>query len=268
MNSLRKKLRKLDCTYFFQYTPIDKENVSFFIFFICFFIYLCFVLDIEFITKYNFIMIMLKKQICVAALVAAVICMLGIGACKKTENNARTSDNALAFAKAIDSTNLGQFEFLRMYTISDDGNGSGMVFLEDGSLANSENGHIESVSTLKGKHETLTDSKRLAKHFPDFVKRVHETNDYLITCFETFYLDNAEVFRVEYVINHDFGNPESALYVTRFGESKEPPTIIVKCMGSCIKPTEDCVEVYNFVTNEARCSCQSDNCSMQIEYVK
>ncbi|MBQ8957829.1 MAG: hypothetical protein IJ057_04935 [Bacteroidales bacterium] len=210
-----------------------------------------------------------RKQICAAAMLAAVICMLGIGACKKTQNNAETKDNALAFAKAIDSTNLSQFEFMRLYAISDDGNGSGMVFVEDGSLKNSNNGHIGSVSTLKGKHETQTDAKKLAKHFPDFVNRIHGTDDYLITCFETFYLNDAEVFQVEYVINHDFGSPESALYVTKFNESKEPPvTVVVKCMGSCTKPTEDCVEVYNFYTNEARCSCQSDNCSMQIEYIK
>lgn len=210
-----------------------------------------------------------RKQVVAIAFATFAICVFGIGACKKTEDNAKTSNDLLAYAKSIDSTNLGQFEFLRVYSISEDEHGSGMVFTADGTLANSENGHLGTVSTLKYEHKNVTDSKSLAKHFPDFVKRMHETTDYLITCFETFYLNNAEVFQIEYVLNHDFDNPESTMYITKLDDTKAPPTtVIVKCMGSCVKPTEDCVEIYNFYTGEARCSCQSDNCSMIIEQIE
>lgn len=195
---------------------------------------------------------------------AFVACIVILLSCKKEKNEESASgENAVASPIAAKSTGM---DFMRIYAKCESIQG-GFVFNEEGELESDEYAAMGVCQTFDGEKTPATDMVKIAHHFPSFVKFYHGTDDYLITCLEVHFPGVAEMIQIEYVLNHDFDNPETLMYVTKLsGESKDvQKPVLVKCVGSCDSSTEKCIEVYNFGTGEVHCGCQSDDCSMIIQ---
>lgn len=216
---------------------------------------------------------LMKKSFIIKAMtiILIVLSVFGTITCKK--NNDGTNEQELLMQNHSKINNdidddLINYPSVRLYIISEDSNPSGMRFLGDGTLQRYGNASIGTYSTIKGTADTKTNMKSVAACFPKFLKSIHGSDDYLITYYEHYYLDDAEVIKMEYVINNNLNNPESVIVHTDLTNTAKvaPPTTIVKCMGHCDKPTESCVEVHS--NGEVRCSCQSDDCYMVVKEVE
>jgi|GEM_PF-2245046 hypothetical protein len=116
------------------------------------------------------------------------------------------------------------------------------------------------------------DMPKIAAHFVDYIKRTHNTEDYLITSYKQTFYDLAEFIEIQYIVNNNPSETFSLTFLAKFESSdlRAAPTntVLVDCHGSCDTSAEKCVEVYNTNTGEVYCKCQSDNCKMKIEEVK
>jgi hypothetical protein len=114
------------------------------------------------------------------------------------------------------------------------------------------------------------DMTKIAAHFVDYIKRTHETENYLITSYKHSFYDLAEFIEILYIVNDDPSETFSLTFLANFDSSDlkvAPNTILVDCHGSCGSNGGQCVEVYNTTTGEVYCKCESDQCKMTIEEV-
>ena len=206
----------------------------------------------------------------VMTLFIIALCVFGTVTCNKTDDSMEEVRSMRNYQNSDGNfeSDLSNYESIRLYIISEDSNPSGMRFMEDGSLQRFGNASIGTYSTVKGEFNTRTNMKNVAACFPMFLKEIHNSDNYAITYFEHFYLDNSEVIKMEYVIDEDYDNPESIMIYTDLSKTSKaaPPTTIIKCMGHCDSATEDCVEIHK--NGEVRCSCQSDDCYMVVKEVQ
>ena len=210
-----------------------------------------------------------KQKVWATFALVVVACVTCLYACNK-ENSESTKPDLegvkTMLAESV-STDLSHHDFFRVYAINKNIKG-GFTFDEEGHLVGDGNCSLGYYSTYKDNKTHVTDDVALANHFRSFVKQYNDTNDYLITCFQLVFLNDGELIQIEYVANHDFDNPQSAMYVTNTKDAKGPVTYSVKCNGHCDSPTETCVEIFDFNLNQARCSCQSDECFMTVVIIK
>lgn len=210
-----------------------------------------------------------NNKVWVTTMIVFIVCLACVYACKKEKSESAKSDLESAESVLVESAtmDLSQHDFFRVYAVNKDING-GFTFDEEGHLVGDGNCSLGYYSTYKDNRTHVTNDVALAKHFKSFVKNYDDTNDYLITCFQLVFLNDGELIQIEYVVNHDFDNPQSAMYVTNTKDAKGPVTYNVKCNGHCDSPTETCTEIFDFHLGQARCSCQSDECFMTVEIIK
>ena len=209
-----------------------------------------------------------KTKFFAMALIVVVACAVCFIACKKEKTP--SSENSVAMNDTGKSgvAESNGMKFVRVYAHCDDVQG-GFTFNENGELVSDEHADMGVFKTFEGEMTSKIDNVKIGNHFPNFVKTFHKTDDYLITCFETHFLEVGEMIQIEYVLNHDFSNPESAMYVlSEIADTKDiQKPVLIKCNGSCNTSSEKCQEVFNYSTNEVHCGCQSDDCSMIIQPV-
>lgn len=207
-----------------------------------------------------------KGKILFSAAVMVVLSFVCLIACNKDETESSSKNIEMTDADKSSITESDGMNFMRIYAHCDDVQG-GFTFNENGELESDEHTDLGVVKTFEGEMTPKIDVVKVGKHFPKFIKEFHQTNDYLITCFETHFFEDREMIQIEYVLNHDFNNPESAMYVlSPSADSKDiTKPVLIKCNGSCNTSSEKCTEVYNLNTGEVSCGCQSDECSMHIE---
>ena len=212
---------------------------------------------------------MKKSTLIKVTMFITTLCMFGTVTC--SENYDGTEETKLMKSYPNSDGNfesdLSNYESNRLYIIREDSNPSGLRFMEDGSLIRFGNASIGTSSTVKGNFNTRTNMKNVAASLPNFIKKLHNSDNYAITYFEHFYLENSEVIKMEYIVDNDYDNPESIMIYTDLSWTQAAPqTTIIKCMGQCDELTENCEEIHN--NGEIRCSCQSDDCYMVVEEVK
>ncbi len=199
------------------------------------------------------------------------LCVFGTATCNETYGSTEEAELMKSYPNSDGNfeSDLSNYESDRLYIIREDSNPSGMRFMEDGSLIRFGNASIGTYSTVKGKFNTRTNMKNVAACFPNFIKKLHNSENYAITYFEHFYLENSEVIKMEYIVDNDYDNPESIMIYTDLSQPSKavpPTTTIIKCMGHCDDTTENCIEIHN--NGEIRCGCQCDDCYMVEEKVK
>lgn len=202
--------------------------------------------------------------ITIAVMVTAILSVFVVSCMKDNNTELKDTKENVSLNKNEDPINLVDYPFLRYYCQFANGEESGLLFDDYGVLipAN-EDAHLQMLSTLSPNVKLRLDKKIVAKHFKSLIKDFHDTNDYLITCFEIYYIDGAELCRIEYVVNQDYSDPQSTIYYLSVVPEDRDVVIVmnVKCNGKCDSQDEKCVEkVYQ--DGHAECGCQSDDCSI------
>lgn len=176
-------------------------------------------------------------------------------------------------------SDLSKYESVRKYVKSNDPKSSGMKFNEERKLYAIGNAKMREYSTVRESHDTRMDMKSVAAHFPEFIKLVHNSDNYQITYFEFFYLDDMELIKMEYILDDDFDNPMSIMYYIAYNKN-ENKTFAIKCHGTCGLPTENCNLSFE-ISEGFKCKCEeesapaeelnvckSDDCNMIISEVE
>lgn len=122
---------------------------------------------------------------------------------------------------------------------------------------------------LDKSYQVKADATVIGPAFVEYIKKMHESDDYMITMYKCEFHEKAEVIFIEYMLDEYPDEVLSLAFVVSFDDSKAPPTtVIVDCFGSCDDPYTSCVEVFDMITQQISCSCGGTKCKMKVESVK
>lgn len=100
-----------------------------------------------------------------------------------------------------------------------------------------------------------------------FVMKKFDTRDYGIERIKYTSLDK-ENYYISYEIITDDGQTESVIYAVKSDSSDAAPvTYEIDCTGSCDDPSEICAEQFNLNTGIASCTCEGDNCILNVKII-
>lgn len=98
----------------------------------------------------------------------------------------------------------------------------------------------------------------------DFIKVKFNKESFGIQSIE--YGVTSENYYLLYDLIMDNDTKETVMFVSLLDEENEPKKYRIDCNGSCSNPDETCRERFIFNPPSAQCTCESDNC--QVEVIK
>lgn len=118
-------------------------------------------------------------------------------------------------------------------------------------------------------YEFVSDVQKIANMFVDYADRNHRTNlrssvnNYKIDLLRIDAYEGYEFAKIDYHLSNDLSKQYSVAFLT---DTNTMTSLTVDCDGDCGQgSSEICTEVFNLVTKEVYCKCESPGCKMTIE---
>ncbi len=211
----------------------------------------------------------MEKTIKIKSVLLAIIAasLIGLMACNSPKNATKNKTLGTSNLFLTDSTgsscislpppaDKSLFESEQYYAGE-----SGMAFDSTFSLIPiSANFPVQKTSTVKSKRIPLVELSRIGKHFKQqHIKSWHKTDDYTILNFALYYVDidtiESQIYELEYIVNHDQGNPEIILYTATHDENAKNGIRLdaIKGIGTCYDGTKNQVQLHEDGSIANRC---------------